>query len=114
QPRNVEARSDLGAAFAAEGRYAEAVEQYQQALAVDETNVQVRLNLAVAYYKAADIGRAAVEPERGVAKTPRDRRAVLLLADCHLRLGENRKVIDLLTPWEDEGDSDLALAYLLG
>jgi tetratricopeptide (TPR) repeat protein len=114
QPRNVEARSNLGVVFAAEGRYAEAVEQYQQALGVDEANVQVRLNLAVAYYKAADIGGAAVELERVVAATPGDKRAVLLLADCHLRLGENRKVIDLLTPWEDKEASDLALAYLLG
>jgi tetratricopeptide (TPR) repeat protein len=39
---------------------------------------------------------------------------VLLLADCHLRLGENRKVIELLTPWEEKEASDLALAYLLG
>lgn len=114
QPRNVEARSNLGAAFAVEGRYAEAIEQYQQALSVDEANAQVRLNLAVAYYKAADISQAATELQKVVAATPADKRAVLLLADCHLRLGENRKVIDLLTPWEERESSDLALAYLLG
>ncbi len=114
QPRNVEARSNLGAAFAVEGRYAEAIEQYKQALSLDEANAQVRLNLAVAYYKAADISLAATELQKVVAATPADKRAVLLLADCHLRLGENRKVIDLLTPWEEKESSDLALAYLLG
>jgi tetratricopeptide (TPR) repeat protein len=114
QPTNVEARSNLGAAFAAQGRYAEAIEQYQQALRVDETNVQVRLNLAVAYYKAAEISTASTELQKVVAATPTDKRAVLLLGDCHLRLGENRKVIELLTPWEEKEASDLALAYLLG
>jgi tetratricopeptide (TPR) repeat protein len=114
QPSNVEAHSNLGAAFAAQGRYAEAIEQYQQALHVDETNVQVRLNLAVAYYKAAEISRASAELQKVVTAAPADKRAVLLLADCHLRLGENRKVIDLLTPWEEKEASDHALAYLLG
>jgi len=114
QPHNVEARSNLGAAFAAEGRYAEAIEQYQQALQVDESNLQVRLNMAVAFYKAADLPRAVAELQKVVDKSPGDKRAVLLLADCHLRLGENRKVIDLLTPWEEKEAADLALAYLLG
>jgi tetratricopeptide (TPR) repeat protein len=114
QPGNVEARSNLGAAFAAQGHYAEAIEQYQQALRVDEGNAQVRLNLAVAYYKAADVTTAAAELVKIVAAAPSDKRAVVLLADCYLRLGENRKVIDLLTPWEDKETSDLAFAYLLG
>src|SRR5688572_28493818 len=45
QPGNVEARSNIGAAFAAQGRYAEDIEQYQQALRMAEGNAQVRLNL---------------------------------------------------------------------
>jgi len=114
QPTNVEARSNLGAAFAAQGRYAEAIEQYQQALRVDDTNVKVRLNLGVAYYKAAEISAASAELQKVVAATPTDKRAVLLLADCHLRLGENRKVIELLTPWEDTESSDLVVVYVLG
>jgi tetratricopeptide (TPR) repeat protein len=39
---------------------------------------------------------------------------MLLLADCWLRQGEDRKVIDLLTPVEEQDPSDLAIAYLLG
>jgi Tfp pilus assembly protein PilF len=114
QPQNAEARSNLGAAFAAQGRYAEAIDQYSLALRADGANVQARLNLAIAYYKAADLQRAAAELQTVVAASPADKRAALLLADCHLRLGENRKVIDLLTPWEEKDGSDLALAYLLG
>jgi tetratricopeptide (TPR) repeat protein len=113
-PANVEARSNLGAAFAAQGRYAEAIDQYRQALRVEEGNAQVRLNLAVAYYKTADFTTAAAELLKVAGATAADKRAVLLLADCYLRLGENRKVIDLLTPWEDKETSDLAFAYLLG
>jgi len=37
-----------------------------------------------------------------------------LLADCWLRQGQDRKVIELLTPWEKLPTSDLATAYLLG
>ena len=39
---------------------------------------------------------------------------MLLLADCWLRQGEDRKVIDLLTPVEKQDPRDQAIAYLLG
>ncbi|HKP14278.1 MAG TPA: tetratricopeptide repeat protein, partial [Blastocatellia bacterium] len=49
-PNTVEARSNLGAAYARLGRYEEAIEQYRQALALDARNTPVRFNLALAYY----------------------------------------------------------------
>src|SRR5437879_10322709 len=70
QPKNVEARSNLGAALAHEGRYEEAIEQYRQALAVDPGRTPVRLNLALALYKAWEITAAAAELERVVAAQP--------------------------------------------
>src|ERR1035437_6167154 len=39
---------------------------------------------------------------------------MLLLADCWLRQGEDRKVIDLVTPVAEQNRDDLAIAYLLG
>ncbi|MCA1617580.1 MAG: tetratricopeptide repeat protein, partial [Acidobacteria bacterium] len=48
----MEARSNLGAALAALGRYKEAINQYQQALAADKHNASVRFNLGVAFYKS--------------------------------------------------------------
>jgi tetratricopeptide (TPR) repeat protein len=114
QPRNVEARSNLGAAFASQGRYPEAIEQYQLALAANESNATVRFNLAVAYYKTSDVQAAATELEKLVAAAPADKRAVVLLADCRLRLGENPKVIELLTPLEESDPNDLAVTYALG
>jgi Flp pilus assembly protein TadD len=53
-----------------------------------------------------------------IAQQPSNRQAVFLLADCDLRLGENKKVIELLTPLETDmpkGTPDeKALIYLLG
>jgi tetratricopeptide (TPR) repeat protein len=49
-----------------------------------------------------------------VAEQPANRQAVFLLADCDLRLGENKKVIELLSPLEQQSPNDKALIYLLG
>jgi tetratricopeptide (TPR) repeat protein len=45
---------------------------------------------------------------------PENKQAVLLLADCRLRLGENKGVIALLAPLGKNGPGDPAMAYLLG
>jgi tetratricopeptide (TPR) repeat protein len=114
RPERVEARSNLGAALARLGRYADAVEQYKRALALDGRNQGVRFNLAVAYYKTARILSASKELEAVVAAQPENRNAVLLLADCNLRLGEFKRVIELLTPVERAEPDNRAVAYLLG
>jgi tetratricopeptide (TPR) repeat protein len=38
----------------------------------------------------------------------------MLLADCQLRLGENKQVIELLSPLETSSPDNLAVAYMLG
>src|SRR6185436_18883946 len=48
------------------------------------------------------------------SQQPSNRQAVFLLADCELRLGENKKVIELLSPLEKASPDDKALVYLLG
>lgn len=113
-PSNVMARSNLGASLAHAGRYEEAIVEYQQALQAQPGNAPVRLNLALAYYKAAEITAAAAELSKVIAAQPSNRQAVLVLADCDLRLGENQKVIDLLTPLEQQSPDDKALNYMLG
>jgi tetratricopeptide (TPR) repeat protein len=112
RPERVDARSNLGAALARLGRYAEAIEQYKRALALDGRNQTVRFNLAMAYYKTARILSASKELETVIAAQPENRNALLALADCNLRLGEFKKVIELLTPIESADNR--AVDYMLG
>ena len=114
RPERVDARSNLGVVFARQGRYAEAIEQYKRALLLDGNNPGIRFNLAVAYYKIARLLSASQELVEVVRMQPGNRNALYLLADCHLRMGEYARVIELLGPLEAANPSDLALAYLLG
>lgn len=111
-PRRVDALSNLGAALVKAGRFEEAIEQYKKALALSG-NIAVRFNLALAYYKAARFTEAAEELSRVIARQP-GKNAVFVLADCYLRLGEHKKVISLLSPYEAAYSGDRAFAYMLG
>ena len=116
-PARVDVRSNLGAAYSALGRYEEAIEQYKRALIIDGGNHAIRFNLALAYYKAAWFAEAATELERFVTalpSSPQTANARLVLADCHVRLGEYKKVIQLLAPLADTDPENRTLAYLLG
>jgi tetratricopeptide (TPR) repeat protein len=113
-PNEAGARSNLGAAYAQAGRYDDAIAQYQRALTIDPRNTSIRMNLAIAFYKAERLTEAKGELTRVIAREPQNRNAQTLLADCHLQLGENKQVIDLIAPLERADPNDLALAYLLG
>jgi tetratricopeptide (TPR) repeat protein len=45
---------------------------------------------------------------------PDNKQAALLLADCRLRLGQNKEVITVLEPLEKSNPDDLAIVYMLG
>src|SRR5215213_6514830 len=116
-PARVDVRSNLGAAYSALGRYEDAIEQYKRALAVDVANYPIRFNLALAYYKAAWFSEAATELATLLAAapaSPQTLNARLVLADCHVRLGEYKKVIQALSPLADTDPSNRTVAYLLG
>lgn len=113
-PTRADARANLGAAYAGMGRYEDAIQQYNVSLALDSENASVRFNLALAYYKAARLGQAAQELARVLAAQPGNANATMVLADCHLRLGEHKKVIELLSPLEGLHGNDRAFAYMLG
>src|ERR1044072_761089 len=120
-PGRADVRSNLGAAYSRLGRYEEAIEQYKQALTLDARNQAIRFNLSLAYYKAAWFTEAAAELSRFInaapANLPERINAVLLLADCQVRLGEYKQVIELLSPYEKDGTETpqgRAVAYLLG
>jgi tetratricopeptide (TPR) repeat protein len=111
---SVEARSNLGAALSALGRYDEAIESYRGALAMAPADARIRYNLALAYYKSADLARAVEELETLHAAQPDDLRATLLLADCRLQTGEPAAVEALLRPLAAARPDDRAVTYLLG
>ncbi|HKX28711.1 MAG TPA: tetratricopeptide repeat protein [Blastocatellia bacterium] len=117
-PDRGDVRSNLGAAYARLGRYEDAITQYRQALTLDHGNQTIRYNLALAYYKAALFTEAAGELPTLIGAIAKDqpewRAAVLLLADCQVRLGDYSKVIELLSPLETNYGNDRAFAYLLG
>jgi Tfp pilus assembly protein PilF len=111
-PRNVEARSNLGAVLVRLGRYTDAIEQYRTALNVAPSNRAVRLNLALAYFKASELTAAVGEFQRLHKTEPGDLRVALLLADCHLGMGDNKAVIAVLEPFAVKDNR--AVDYLLG
>jgi tetratricopeptide (TPR) repeat protein len=110
----VDARSNLGAAYAGLGRYDEAVKQYRAVLDRLPEQAQVRFNLALALYKSARIGLAAPELELVVAQDPKNTSALLLLADCRLQMGNPGEVVTLLSPREEELKNEKLFLYLMG
>src|SRR5258708_25171392 len=78
-PAIAEIHSNLGAALAGEGRYADAIVEYKRALEI-KPDPQVRLNLGLAYYKAGQLQLAA----ETLKKAARNPQTLTLLADCYL------------------------------
>jgi tetratricopeptide (TPR) repeat protein len=117
-PERADVRSNLGAAYSRLGRYEDAIEQYKLALARDGRNQTIRRNLALAYYKAALFGEAATELDRFIAAVPEGlaerKDAVLILADCLVRLGEYKRVVELLSPLETSDPNNRTIGYVLG
>jgi len=113
-PDSIEARTNLGAALAKEGRYDEAQRQYRQALAHDPENETVLLNLALAFYKQGDFSHAHGEFDTLHKLHPANQQAFYLLADCDLRLGMFRDAIALAEPAYTAHPDDQVLEYILG
>jgi tetratricopeptide (TPR) repeat protein len=113
-PEATAIHSNLGAALAGLGRFAEAVPQYKIALKQAPALPGARLNLALAYYKMGRIADAATELARVHGESPANLQAALLLGDCYLRMGREKDVIRVLEPEEKRHPDELAIAYLLG
>ena len=114
RPESPAALSNLGAAYARLARYQDAIIQYRHALKLQPGNAPVELNLALAFYKTGQAELAAATLEKVHRAAPTQLQPVLLLADCWLALGENKKVVALLTPEAEQRPNDLAVAYQLG
>jgi tetratricopeptide (TPR) repeat protein len=117
-PEAAAVRSNLGAALVHEGRLSDGIREYTISLAADGKNPQVRLNLALAYYKAGEISKTAQELERVRPAFPagsaESNRVLLLLADCALRQGNDKHVIEILDPVVAAEPGNFAALFLLG
>lgn len=102
---------NLGAALAAAGRYEEAAAEYRSLLQVGE-NASARLNLGLALYKSGELAGAAEQFAKVRALQPGNAQALVLEADCDLRLGNYKHAIQLLSP--QAASQDPARDYILG
>jgi len=113
-PNLVDARANLAAALVHLGRFEEAIGQYRTALKQDPENKDIRLNLALAFYKKGDLPQAATELDALLTVEQGNTRIATLLADCYSRAGNDAKAIALLKPLQAEHPEDLDLDYVLG
>jgi tetratricopeptide (TPR) repeat protein len=113
-PWRLDARSNLGAALVRLGRFEDAVGHYRKALETDPGQVAIRFNLGLALYKTGLAEAAAAEFQQVLDRDSSQRAALLLLADCQLQLGNDARVIEVLSPLETELGDDRLYAYLLG
>ena len=113
---NIAARSNLGAALVGQGRFDEAIPQYELALQSAQPQVRPMLqrNLALAYYKSGRLQQAAPLLTALHDAQPQNRDATLLAADCLLQLGEPARAVELLEPLAPQASGDKALAYVIG
>ena len=112
-PNIPEIRSNFGATLAAQGHYPEAIAEYQRALSLKE-NSQVRLNLALAYYKTGELTPAVAALKKVRETEPSNLQVITVLADSYLQLGQHKEVVDLLTPIQHADPDNQALTYMLG
>ena len=115
-PGSFAAHANLGAALAHQGEYADAVSEYKSALSMAPAGAvpALRQNLGLAFYKSGELTEAADEFKAVRQLDPTQTNAVLLEADCHLRLGQFDQVIELLTPIEASDQNNRAVLYMLG
>jgi len=113
-PTAYEIRSNLGAVLVRLGRYEDAIVEYKAALAKAPANPGIGFNLGLAYYKAGAIPDAAREFSTVRLIAPDNPQLNLILADCWLQMGENAKVVGLLTPAHEAQPGERSVAYVLG
>lgn len=105
RPGVLAVQSNLGAVYSALGRYAEAEAAFRLALKHPQADARIRLNLALALYKQNRIAEAAPEFAAVYDALPANEQALTLLAECHLMMGDNARVIQLLGSLPLEGST---------
>lgn len=113
-PRMVEARVNLGAAFAQSGRFDEAIAQYRLALPYAPDKSAVQKNIGLAYYKKGDLANAIREFQAVQQSHPEDAQLAILLGDSEVRLGKGADAVTMLTPLEAANAGNPDFEYVVG
>ena len=103
--------------FYAAGRYQEAADAFERALAVAPSSVPARVNLAAALLERGDASRAVEHLDAALALSPGDRAIGRQLVSALLRLDRRDAAINVLLSMQradpDDEDTTVGLAILL-
>jgi len=106
-----------GNRFYAAGRYQEAADAFERALAVAPSSVPARVNLAAALLERGDASRAVEHLDAALALSPGDRAIGRQLVSALLRLDRRDAAINVLLSMQradpDDEDTTVGLAILL-
>ena len=72
------------------------------------------MNLGLAYYKTDQLALTVETLQEVRKKLPDSVQVVTVLADCYLRLGKNKEVVELMSPVQAAAPDNMAFNYLLG
>jgi tetratricopeptide (TPR) repeat protein len=114
QPRNIEALSNLGVVLVQLGRYDDAIRSYRKALELSYLNVPIRMNLALAYYKAGRCAEAVPEFDAVIATNPQQANVKILKGDCLVQMGDYAGAVALLKPLEATLGGERVFNYVYG
>lgn len=95
-PLNHEALNDLGTVLYHKGDYKSAEIHFMKALALDEKNPDVLINLADLYFNTKEWDRAAYFLERYIDQNPLDKVELNRLAVAHIESGSSYKAVSVL------------------
>ena len=116
------AYSNLGSVHFANSRWEEAAGMYERALAIEEGDYQLWINLASAYEqipKRKDAakkayGRAAELAESELAANPRNATVMIHLAECHAALGDTARALKLAAGSLEEQPDNVQIVVRAG
>lgn len=114
RPDDAAAHVNLGVVLVKLGRFDEALPEYEAAEKLLRGDPRIALNIALAYEKSGRTKEATERFEALHTAAPQNSQVTMLLADCHLQLGDDERVIELLKPMEAQNSKDLGFAYMLG
>jgi len=112
QPVDAAAHSNLGVVLVKLARFDEAITEYEAANRLLPNDLRIEVNLALAYAKSGRVSEGAQILERLHKTDPESKQITMLLADCRFQMGDDVRVIELLSRYQNE--VDLGVSYMLG